>query len=349
MSRSLRGPILTVSVILALIIYLVLAPSSHKEIFNLPSKLTIYTPPDFEIPNIVHFVHFETPSSWTIPEPYLEFQFSHFLAIYSAYIYLKPDVIYIHTDAETQTIEKVKESTHQWTNIIANLPSVEFKHVVAPERTKTGRPIQKLSHKSDFIRTMVMKKYGGIYLDEDSYVLKDFAPLRRAGFRNVVGRQHDKQIGCAIFLSTPENRLINAYQAQQHTAFNGGWITHAVILLSDLVNQFASIAGEVLVLEQNAFFPLSWETKDLATLYSVNQKEVTAEWSYTTKAMTKDYKFSTSYAIHGFNSANTKINFGSYGGITLDYILAQTSNFARTVYPAVEHAMKNGIIPKKGS
>lgn len=36
--------------------------------------------------------------------------------------------------------------------------------------------------------------------------------------------------------------------------------------------------------------------------------------------------------------------FGKFGGITLEYVLAQNNNFARAVYPAVKHALDNGII-----
>jgi hypothetical protein len=51
-------------------------------------------------------------------------------------------------------------------------------------------------HQSDFVRTRVMKRLGGIYLDEDAYVVRDVVSLRQAGFRNVVGKQTDSMIAC---------------------------------------------------------------------------------------------------------------------------------------------------------
>ena len=344
-SKSFRGPILTLSVITSLILVLILFPSSfHFDFLKLRSST--HSDSVAEIPNIVHFVHFATPPSATNLEPTILFEFSHFIAIYSAHLFLKPVLIYIHTDAHNRLSAKAKESTDRWTRLIANLPSVRFNYVVPPERTSRGGPIRKLPHKSDFIRTQVMKKYGGIYLDEDSYVLRDFASLRRAGFRNVVGRQKDGQIGSATFLSMPESDLITAYQAQQDSVYDGNWLTHAVMLLSSLVRHFGAVEKEVLVLEQNAFFPLGWEKDDLKSMYSINEAEIMGEWSYTAKVMTKILNWNNSYAIHGYHTAllTEKIDFGIFGGITLEYVLARTSNFARAVYPAVEHAMKQGIV-----
>ena len=115
--------------------------------------------------------------------------------------------------------------------------------------------IVKLPNKSDFVRTRVMKRWGGIYLDEDIYLLKDLSVLRHAGFQNVVGRQAYGAICPALFLSMPENELITAYHALQDSVFDGGWSTHAVELLERLVLEFSDRDRQVLVLEQEAFFP----------------------------------------------------------------------------------------------
>ncbi len=56
-----------------------------------------------------------------------------------------------------------------------------------------------------------------------------------------------------------------------------------------------------------------------------------------------------SYAVHGWNSVvkalgDTQAIFGNAEGITLEYVLARKSQFANAVYPAVKHALDNGII-----
>src|SRR5205814_1162878 len=130
-----------------------------------------------------------------------------------------------------------------------------FNYEESPDQTSKGLPIDLLPHKADFLRTRVMKKWGGIYLDQDAYVIRDLAPLRYTGFQLVVGGAVEGT-GNGMFLSTPENEMITAYHALQDTVFDGGWVTHSVVLLSRLVTEFVVIDSQVLVLEQEAFFPL---------------------------------------------------------------------------------------------
>ena len=56
--------------------------------------------------------------------------------------------------------------------------------------------------------------------------------------------------------------------------------------------------------------------------------------------------------LHGWTSGiKTELNdrerealFGTFGGISPDYVLARSSNFARAVYPALKHALDSGIL-----
>ena len=142
------------------------------------------------IPNIVHFVRLVHPA----PEPVLEFQFRHFIAIYSAWYHLEPAAIYIHTNIEQYLIEEALDrSASIYTAAVRRIPRVTFSHQVALNHTKSGAVIDKLPNQSDFVRTAVMVKQGGIYLDDDAYVLRDLKPLRTLGFENVVGRQANGQ------------------------------------------------------------------------------------------------------------------------------------------------------------
>ena len=69
--------------------------------------------------NIVHFVHLVKST----PSPTFEFPFRQFLAIYSAWHYLRPDNIYIHTNVEEHLIEEtLRKSTGPWTKAASRLP-----------------------------------------------------------------------------------------------------------------------------------------------------------------------------------------------------------------------------------
>jgi hypothetical protein len=205
-----------------------------------------------EIPNIFHFTHLQTSTAT------LDIGFQQFISIYSAYHYCKPSKIYIHTNVNGEAFRRARRSRNQWTRKIASMPMVEFNHELAPNASHGGVQITKLAHQSDFIRTRVMKKWGGIFMDEDSYLLKDLAPLRRAGYKNIVARQVDGKVGCGMFLSAPGSQLVKAYQELQDQVFDGRWTTHSVDLFTRLIDDFSELEKEVLVMDHTAFFPLSW-------------------------------------------------------------------------------------------
>lgn len=314
------------------------------------------------IPNIVHFVHL-------VPEyehSELHFSFAQFIAVYSALYYLKPDKIYIHTNSDKQILDTAKNSTDPYLKIIANLPSVVFNYQVPPNRTTSGLPIRNLAHRADFLRTKMLKEHGGLYLDHDVYVLKDMSPLRHMGFENVVGMQKNNEICNAVLLCAPGNEMIVSYDILEDSVFDGSWDAHSVLLLTTIHAEYSARENSVLSLPQHAFFPGSWEKIDLARMYEVhrdrgfpvvlqnhdtrNQSDFIASFQpWLPRTWQRDWR--ASYTMHGWNSALRHFTpeelgmvFGIYGGITLEYVLARTSNFARAVFPAVDHAVMNGVL-----
>lgn len=208
-----RRPLLILSTIL--FIAIILYYSYHLSLDNLRiiESINVFNnnPSATEIPNIVHFMHLLSLSKKTHPP--FQFEFQHFISVYSAYLYLQPDEIYIHTNVAPNIVEQARDSPHRWTRAIANLPIVIFNYETAPDVIIAGKKIVKLSNKSDFVRTRVMKRWDGIYLDEDIYLLKDLSVLRHAGFQNVMERQAYGAICPVLFLSMPENEMIMAYHA----------------------------------------------------------------------------------------------------------------------------------------
>ena len=321
------------------------------------------------IPNIVHFVHLVKPS----PNPTFEFPFRQFIAIYSAWYYLQPETINIYTNVDEHLIEEtIKRSTSPWTKAVSKLPKVKVSHQTPPDHTTSGEAIPKLPNQSDFVRTGILREFGGIYLDEDAYVLRDLAPLRRMGFQNVVGYQLNGQICPAVILSTPGNKLMEWYHALQHKAINPNrWALHATDLLSTLAMDFQEPSDQVLVLPHNTFFPYDWRGNDLKPIYQVHDKDLDAPDAVTNKGTQNLTEYSenfhlygpeapeswktdlrSSYVLHGWTSGiETEFNdqerdamFRKFGGITPDFVLAQSSNFARAVYPAFKHALDNGVL-----
>jgi len=316
-----------------------------------------------KIPNIVHFAHLIPSPADSTGEKEIKFSFRNFVAIYSAHYHLQPATIYIHTDAAPSTIANVKSSADKYTKIIANLPNVVFNHEVIDDATERGFKIRLMASKSDFLRTRVMRRWGGTYLDIDAYVIRDLTPLRKAGYKNVVGRQLDKKVACGTFMSVPGSDLVTAYNMLQPVVFNGEWTPHSVDLMTALAYDFSARDKEVLILEHEAFFPGGWFPEDLALLYKAHDTDEgtvgnqvrprTGIEEYVQGFMLKTnrgwkYDWRASYVVHGWGNnmhgAEFEMNFGEFGGVTPRYVLEGNSNFGRAVYAAVKDAVDKGII-----
>lgn len=172
---------------LLLFLYRAFPESFSTKPFHVPNPSNSISNTEFAlIPNIVHFVHLVDRS----PDPVFEFPFRQFIAIYSAWHYLQPENIYIHTNVEQHKIDDaLKKTKSPYTKAVIKLPGVSFRHATPPDHTKSGAAIDRLPNQSDFVRTVILGEMGGIYLDDDSYVLRDLKPLRSIGFDNIVGQQ----------------------------------------------------------------------------------------------------------------------------------------------------------------
>jgi len=373
-------------------------PDENLKWKSTPETDTTTTPE--EIPNIVHFVHLVAPEKErNLDKPLLYFPFRQFIAIYSASYMLSPTAIYIHTNIPKEALPEALNSGNKYVQLIRKLPGVIVNPVEAPTRTSSGLAIPSLPNQSDFVRTAALKKYGGIYLDDDAYLLRDLTPLRQSGFKFIAGESKVRDFFCpGAFLTTPENGMITAYHALQDRTFDGSWGAHAIDLLTTLARDFASIPRAVLVLSPDTFFPMSWMREDMEALYLTHPEEEGAAPSsmevssepvlqspegltkpaagdasspedhddgggqalneyistfelHPSRGWRRDWR--NSYILHGWNNAfktdmSEEVLEELFDGkdefITLEYVLARSSNFARAVYPAVRHAVDVGVL-----
>ena len=287
---------------------------------------------------------------------------------------MQPETIYIHTNVPEHLIHvSLEDTTNIYARAINKLPNIKYNYHSAPNQTTTGREIDNLPHRSDFVRADILQKFGGIYLDDDVYLLREVHTLRHIGYENIVGQQLGGNLCNAVIMSTPGNKMMTAYNALMNPIYDGGWETHSVFLLTSVAREFASAGNQVMVVPQETFFPLSWYKEDLETLYQAHDDDGDIGKSepnnnHNTANLTDfinnfalfpeedswrlDWRLS--YTMHGWTSAikqnfkNTKELIGEYDGITLEYILARNSNFARAVYPAVKDALEKGFLDEPG-
>lgn len=322
-----------------------------------------------EIPNKVHFVRQLNRRSDGSARP-LSFEFRHFLAYYSAHHHLSPEEINIWTDANATEVMNAARHGDLYTKSVLALPKVRVHQVSMPTVTTNGIRIEQYAHRSDFIRTRVMARYGGIYLDDDAWILRDLSPFRKVGFENIFGKQWDTKICQAFWMSTPNNTLMRAFAQLQETEFDGSWIRASNELLTNLAKDIRGFGHDrhALVLERDAFFPGQWNRQDdgLPVFYNVHEGGDQFEQgeeplgSPTSEAdLINQYRYHRNYGwkrdwrntylIHGYSNAvrDEKMDwmFGRFGGFSPEYIMAKSSNIARALYPALQHAIENGFLP----
>jgi hypothetical protein len=330
---------------------------------------------DAPIPNLVHYV-------WLLGNPsVLSFKFTTFISVYSSHLFLHPDRIYFHTDATPEVWERAKASGDTWTKRVLNIPGVTPNFVEAPRVTSKGVEIDNLPSRADFVRADALRTFGGFYLDTDAVPLRDLAPLRHAGFANVVGGayailpKYTGYVNNGVWLAQPHSSLVEIYYNAMHMFYNGRWAI-GVDILTDLAYRLDKVPGEVLIMNPRAFAPTSWEVSDQKRLFEphLGTPRATAnggalddvagqpndlrkntctdalEWlrerELADRMESWEMDFSATYVLHAFDDDIGHIR-GWDHQINLKYVLARQSNYARAVYPAVWHAVKSGIIPKE--
>ena len=180
----------------------------HKPTFSNDNHTT------FRVPNIVHYIWYNTNSA--------PLKFHHLLSVLSAHKFIRPDVIYFHTD--NVPVGKYWEHVKKIPGLKVNLRTPPF--TLFGERVKT--PLFYTSH-SNVDRVKILMEYGGIYLDLDVLVTNSFDDLRKHSC--VVGQeQANKACGSVIvcektafFLYLWINAYLDDYRMEEW-AYNTGQV-----------------------------------------------------------------------------------------------------------------------------
>ncbi|KIW12247.1 hypothetical protein PV08_09523 [Exophiala spinifera] len=312
-----------------------------------------------EIPNYVHYVQLQKHE-----RAKFHFEFKHFLSVYSSVVYLKPKTIFLHTDFSEEAIEKVLQSDNprdKWTRRILSLKSVKVRHVRAPTvATGNGKKIVEIQHKSDFVRMDAVYEFGGLYMDFDVLPLRDITPLRRSGFKNIVGREHGGAINNGCWLSAPKTAMVDIFRSEANEIFDGGWTTHSCKLLTRVAERLVRTPSEVLIMDMLAFAPSSWVDKDVERLWAVhNESDIFPDdavdftiqdpylrWNRRSKVAEWENDWSASYFLHSFDR-HGKIPDEFRHGVHVKEVMYPRSNFGLLTYPVIKHAMEHGLVSEE--
>lgn len=177
------------------------------------SYYSIETDAEFPVPNIAHYIWYNTD-----PAP---LQFHHMLSVLSVHKIMKPEKIYFHTNIEP---------TGPYWEQIKTLPRFIINYREPPVELfgdKIKPPMYYTSH-SNVDRTKILSEYGGVYLDFDTFVLRPLEDLRR--YECTIGLEQPTKACGSIIICAPKalfllmwlNSYIDDYR--EEWAYNTGQV-----------------------------------------------------------------------------------------------------------------------------
>lgn len=115
----------------------------------------------FIVPNIVHFIRFNQT----------ELKLHEFVCIVAAYRNQNPDFIYIHSNVEDQFDGKYWEMIQRHVELKKRIRLIHrpFTAFVFDQKINP----KWIAHIGDVARIQILMEYGGIYLDNDCYIIKN--------------------------------------------------------------------------------------------------------------------------------------------------------------------------------
>jgi len=191
------------------------------------------------IPNILHFVYLMMDAT-------VEFRFSYFLAVLSAYLVNNPEKVYLYV---------LREPHGEWWGKIRSFVTVELVELPTHWGSK---PILKMAHKADYVRMIKLQERGGVYMDLDTISVRSYSHLLT--YDTVLGKQLSDSICNAILFTTPKSLFFSEWIKRYESTFDpNGWSEASCNLPFTIYNELFSRNASVLLLDTPSFFPHSWE------------------------------------------------------------------------------------------
>lgn len=160
------------------------------------------------VPNCVHFLRFGNP----------RLTFVEMICVLAAYKNQKPDKIIFHRNHNTTFTGPYWEVLSR---LKAMINIVEFNYIEEPTEI-FGQPIQRLMrkyHGSDITRIKILMKYGGIFLDNDAYIIKSLNDFRR--YEMTLNWDEGQFLGTQILLAHKDARFLRLWLESYRGAYRG--------------------------------------------------------------------------------------------------------------------------------
>ncbi|KAI4353285.1 hypothetical protein L6164_002247 [Bauhinia variegata] len=171
---------------------------------------------------------------------------------------------------------------------------------------------------SNMIRLAMLYKYGGVYMDTDLIILKDFTELRNAvGAQSIdsVTRKWTR-LNNAIMLYDINHPILLDFIREFATSFDGNrWGYNGPYLVSRVIEKFGSTPGyNLTIMPPRAFYPVDWHR--IGRLYKKPQNESESTW---VESKLNELNEGETYAVHLWNK------------ITREMVIEEGSVMARLI------------------
>ncbi|XP_023716521.1 uncharacterized protein LOC111869318 [Cryptotermes secundus] len=163
------------------------------------------------VPNIIHFLRFKQKN----------FSFVDAVCVLSAFKNHRPDKIIFHTDVD-------KFVGPYWEKI-KNTPGIvyEIRNLTVPDKI-FGQKFSKnyhLWHAGDVTRIRILMEYGGIFLDNDIYVVQNLSKFRK--FEMAIGWDDNQCIGTQVLVANKDARFLRLWLESYREYYPDRWYYNA--------------------------------------------------------------------------------------------------------------------------
>ncbi|OXG24592.1 hypothetical protein C366_00121 [Cryptococcus neoformans Tu401-1] len=237
-------------------------------------------PPEEPIPNVVHYVY-------GLADDQPDFPYFAYLAMRSALVSLKPDVVYFHCISEPKGYwwERVK-NWEGWVDDQGNRRGMmEIKRARDVQWIGTSkRPVVHFAHKADIIRLEVLLQYGGIYLDIDTFVLRSFSSASLLQYDTVLALEahgltflrkpgsddemRPKGLCNAVIIARRGAEFLRRWLDSYEGFREDKWTEHSVEMPWALAQMYPTL---VTVLSERTFFWPLWTDDHIRAVYATKE------------------------------------------------------------------------------
>lgn len=198
-----------------------------------------------KIPKIIHLIYLKG----------IEFMNFHYKCIKSMLEHMPDYKIIIYNDVEP--------TNNKYWDDIKKYISIE---TITPPDNFDDYPLKYIQYKADVIRLEKLYKYGGVYLDLDMLIVKNFDNILNTGKDFYISEENEKGGGLinAFLACKPENEFIKKWLDSFKVGLRmDNWAYHIrdsnKLLLEK--NKHYFVKYNIEILESKHFFPFKWSEK----------------------------------------------------------------------------------------